>query len=36
MEHALTAPAAGTVELRVRAGEQVAVGQELAVVRPEA
>jgi acetyl-CoA/propionyl-CoA carboxylase, biotin carboxylase, biotin carboxyl carrier protein len=36
MEHTLTAPVAGTVELRVRAGDQVVVDQELAVVHPSA
>jgi acetyl-CoA/propionyl-CoA carboxylase biotin carboxyl carrier protein len=34
MEHTLTAPAAGTVDLSVRVGDQVALGQELAVVHP--
>jgi acetyl-CoA/propionyl-CoA carboxylase biotin carboxyl carrier protein len=34
MEHTLTAPAAGTVELAVQVGDQVAVDQELAVVHP--
>ncbi len=34
MEHALTAPTAGTVELLVRVGDQVRVDQELAVVHP--
>ncbi|HEX2072190.1 MAG TPA: biotin/lipoyl-containing protein, partial [Geodermatophilus sp.] len=32
MEHTLTAPAAGTVDVAVRVGDQVAVDQELAVV----
>jgi acetyl-CoA/propionyl-CoA carboxylase biotin carboxyl carrier protein len=31
MEHTLTAPADGTVDLSVRIGDQVALGQELAV-----
>ncbi len=34
MEHTLTAPVPGTVEVRVRPGEQVVVDQELAVVHP--
>ena len=34
MEHTLTAPADGTVDLSVRVGDQVALGQELAVVHP--
>jgi acetyl-CoA/propionyl-CoA carboxylase biotin carboxyl carrier protein len=34
MEHTLTAPAAGTVDLSVRVGDQVALDQELAVVHP--
>jgi acetyl-CoA/propionyl-CoA carboxylase biotin carboxyl carrier protein len=34
MEHRLTSPAAGTVELRVRAGDAVPVDAELAVVHP--
>ncbi len=34
MEHSLTAPTAGTVELLVRAGDQVRVDQELAVIHP--
>jgi pyruvate/2-oxoglutarate dehydrogenase complex dihydrolipoamide acyltransferase (E2) component len=34
MEHTLTAPAEGTVDLTVRVGDQVAVDQELAVVHP--
>jgi acetyl-CoA/propionyl-CoA carboxylase biotin carboxyl carrier protein len=36
MEHTLRAPVAGTVEVRVRAGDQVVVDQELAVVHPAA
>jgi acetyl-CoA/propionyl-CoA carboxylase biotin carboxyl carrier protein len=36
MEHTLTAPADGTVDLSVRIGDQVALGQELAVVHPAA
>jgi acetyl-CoA/propionyl-CoA carboxylase biotin carboxyl carrier protein len=34
MEHTLTAPSDGTVDLSVRVGDQVALGQELAVVHP--
>jgi acetyl-CoA/propionyl-CoA carboxylase biotin carboxyl carrier protein len=34
MEHTLTAPISGTVELTVRPGDQVAVDQQLAVVHP--
>jgi biotin carboxyl carrier protein len=34
MEHTLTAPSAGTVDLSVRVGDQVALDQELAVVHP--
>jgi len=34
MEHTLTAPAEGTVDLTVRVGDQVAVDQELAIVHP--
>jgi acetyl-CoA/propionyl-CoA carboxylase, biotin carboxylase, biotin carboxyl carrier protein len=34
MEHTLTAPVAGTVEVSVRVGQQVEVDQELAVVHP--
>ncbi|MCW2779231.1 MAG: accC, partial [Frankiales bacterium] len=34
MEHTLKAPAAGTVEVKVRAGDQVVVDQELALVHP--
>ncbi|SHF93765.1 biotin carboxylase N-terminal domain-containing protein [Geodermatophilus nigrescens] len=36
MEHTLTAPADGTVDVSVRVGDQVALGQELAVVHPAA
>ena len=35
MEHTLTAPTAGTAEVKVRAGDQVVVDQELAVVHPD-
>ncbi|MCW2606809.1 MAG: Carbamoyl-phosphate synthase chain ATP-binding [Frankiales bacterium] len=34
MEHTLTAPAAGTAEVKVRVGDQVVVDQELALVHP--
>ena len=35
MEHAMTAPVHGTVEVKVRVGDQVVVDQELAVVHAD-